>query len=133
MTDPNSCAMLLVDDDIAWQHINKIVLIKHGFHPDLAYTKDIALGKIHTRKYEIAVVDLRLVDDDQSNFDGIEIIKALQKKNPEVRILVKSGYLSPNIENEVRALKVDGIFDKSTTNKELIDHILKIHQEITHH
>lgn len=126
------CSILIVDDDKSWQNINKIVLGKYGFHIDTASTKDEAIGKIKKNDYEIAVVDLRLEDDDQSNFDGIEIIKEMHKKNPTTRILVKSGYLSPNVENELKVLSVSDIFDKSTSNKELAKRINKLHQEIKH-
>ncbi len=125
-------AILLVDDDKSWQHINKIVLGKFGFHMDTASTKDEALEKIQRTEYEIAVIDLRLVDEDQSNFDGIEIIKELYKKHPNTRVLVKSGYLSSDIEIELKSLGIgkENIFDKATTNKELAERINKIHQEI---
>jgi two-component SAPR family response regulator len=80
------------------------------------------------------VIDLRLIDDDESNFEGIEIIKELRKIHPHTRILVKSGYLSSHVENEFKALGLneEDIFEKSTTNKELAERINKIHQEVKH-
>ena len=130
----NPCSILLVDDDVSWQNINKIVLRKYGYQIHTASTKEEALQKIEHNNYEIAVIDLRLIDDNQSNFDGIEIIRELRKKNRDTSILVKSGYLSPAVERELRILGVDkeDVFDKSTTNKELVERINKIHQDCKH-
>lgn len=126
------CSILLIDDDISWQKINKIVLGKYGFHIHTAITKEEALKKVNESKYEIAVIDLRLVDDDETNFDGIQIIKELRNINPDTRILVKSGYLSPVAENELIVLGIskENVFDKGTTNKELVQRINKIYEEI---
>lgn len=128
----NNCSILLVDDDASWQSINRIVLGKHGYQIYTASTKDEALKKIEERKYEIAVIDLRLVDNDQSNFEGIEIIKILFEKNPDTQILVKSGYLSPAAEDELKTLGIgrENVFDKGTANKELVERVNKIYEEI---
>jgi DNA-binding response OmpR family regulator len=134
MTGQNTCLILLVDDDKSWQNINRIVLKKHGYQIDSASTKAEAMDKIAKNNYEIAVVDLRLIDDDQSNFEGIEIIKELRNKDSQTSILVKSGYLSAQVENELKALGINksDIFDKSTTNKELAERIAKLHGKSKH-
>ena len=134
MAVENTCSILLVDDDRSWQNINKIVLQKHGYKIDIASTKEEAIRKILVNKYEIAVIDLRLIDDDQSNFDGIEIIEELRKRNPDTRILVKSGFLNPHVESELNALGLSkkDVFEKSTTNNALAERINQIHQDIKH-
>lgn len=129
----NSCKILLVDDDPSWQMLNKIVLEKQGFRMDSAYTKYEAFQKIQANRYEIAIVDLRLVDDADKNFDGLEVVKFLRKRSPSVRILVESGYLTPEVRKELNAIDIDGILDKATiTNHDLAKRINQIHQEITH-
>lgn len=128
----SSGSILLVDDDSSWQNINTIVLQKYGYRIDTASTRIDALRMILDHEYHIAVIDLRLQDDDQTNFDGIEVIKALHAKNPKTRILVKSGYLNPHIEEELQAFGIgeEEIFRKSTPNNVLAIRINKIFQEL---
>jgi DNA-binding response OmpR family regulator len=125
-----TCSILLVDDDKSWLEFNVFSLKKFNFKIFTATSLQEALQKLQNQAYDIAVLDLRLVDDDQNNFDGIEIIKRLRKTNATTRILVKSGFLTPDIEHELNELGIDAILDKSASRKDLIAKIDEIHRRL---
>ncbi len=123
-----TCSILLVDDDQAWLEFNVFSLKKFNFKIFTAGSLQEALQKLQGQTYEIAVLDLRLVDNDQNNFDGLEIIKYLRATKAPTRILVKSGFLTPDIERELKELEIDAILDKSASRRDLIAKIDEIHR-----
>ena len=106
--------VLLVEDDPSWQFNYEEILSDEGFKVMVAGSKEDAMKKFNDSVFDLAVIDLRLVDTDPKNNDGIEVIKELRQVFPEMPIIVKSGYLDPEIKNRLEELKIydDNILDK---------------------
>lgn len=122
------CTILLVDDDLSWQKIYQRILTGVGNSVEIASTKDEAMQRIEQRTFDIVIVDLRLVDNDETDMGGIQVIERLRNLTKPTKVIVKSGYLTEEVRNRLRELNVDGILDKSTTNKELVEMIAKLRQ-----
>ena len=122
----NTLRALLVEDDAAWQRIYKFYLEKEGLVTEVTGNKEDALAAIEKIAFDIAVVDLRLNDEDENNWDGIIVAKYLREICPNVRLIIKSGFLGPSIQSELEYLRLDGIFDKG----EPIDEFVRLVQKI---
>jgi ActR/RegA family two-component response regulator len=123
--------LLLIDDDVSWQRIYRYYLENDNVMVESATNKDDALRIINQKSFDIAVIDLRLVADDDSNFDGIDVARYIQQIAPKTRIVIKSGYTDETkIKTELDELNVDGVFDKGKSVGFFVDAILNIIQTI---
>ena len=116
----------LVEDDTAWQRIYKFYLEKEGLITEVVGNKEDAFRKMDVSVFDIAVVDLRLNDEDENNWDGINVAKHLRETHPETHLIVKSGFLGSNIQSELEELHADGIFDKGNPIEEFVGLVKKI-------
>ena len=117
----SECSILVVEDDLSWQRIYKAILARQGYMVQVASSKVEALRKLEQYMFDIAVVDLRLIDEEPKNFEGIEVVKQLRDRSRSTRIIVNSGYLTDEIKSELQVLGVEGVFKKHGKNKELVE------------
>ncbi len=113
-------SILLVEDDASWQMIYQEILSDEGYTVDIAKSKTQASGKLGQHAFDVAIIDLRLDDEDPKNMDGIEVIRLLRERNVPTRIIVKSGYLTGEVMKTLGELDVDGILDKESEKEELV-------------
>lgn len=122
-------SVLVVEDDLSWQLLLQEILEDEGYSVELAESKDEAISKLKQKTFDIALIDLRLVDADRENLDGIEVLRELRKMNMHTQAIVKSGFLELDIEEQLRELGVFGKLDKSGSGadqkRKLIDLVSK--------
>ena len=119
--------LLIVDDDLSWQRIYRFYLENQNLWLKTATDKDDALQIIKQETFDIAVIDLRLVADDDSNFDGVDVAKQIKQTSPMTRIVIKSGFTDDaKVTSELEKLKPDGIFDKGKPIEEFVNAVLTI-------
>ena len=94
--------LLLIDDDEVYCGILARALTRRGFHVSIAYSRQDALVRAAETAPDLAVVDLRIGAD-----SGLELIPELLGVNPEVRIIVLTGYAS--IATAVEAIKLGAV------------------------
>lgn len=89
--------VLIVDDLEKWRKELVSILQREGFATTSADTAGMALERLQTEVYHIAVLDIRLVDSDQNNFDGISLLHDLDKRglSESTRIIILSAYGTP--------------------------------------
>ncbi len=66
-------------------------------------------------KPDLAIVDIRLPD-----VNGIEILHILKKRNPDIKVLIHSGFLDLNTAMLAYKGEADGILEKPSPIKEII-------------
>jgi two-component system response regulator RegA len=90
---------LIVDDDPTFLHVLERALLKREF--SVASAKDIASALQHTHQYLFskAIIDLKLGDD-----SGLHLIRELKQCQPEIEIVILTGYSS--ISTAVEAIKL---------------------------
>jgi len=113
------CSILVVEDDLSWQMNYEEILEEKGYLVEVAASKEEAVRKVRGRIFDLAIVDLRLVDEDPKNRDGIEVIKLMQDLKAPTRVIVKSGYLTEEIRSQLDELGVFGILDKDGSAQQL--------------
>jgi len=99
--------VLVVDDEKGIREFLEILLSKEGFELEFAASKEEAQSLIADKKFDIAIIDLKLKDksDDTS---GLDILRELKEINPETEVLMVTAYAS--LDSAVEALKL-GAFD----------------------
>jgi len=97
--------ILIVDDERDIRELISDILIDEGFTTRLAGTSDGAMSEMNKEAPSLMVLDIWLKD---SEMDGIDILKAVRRDNPDVPVIIISGH--GNIEIAVAAIK-QGAYD----------------------
>lgn len=113
--------ILVVEDDLSWQMNCEEILEEEGYLVEVAASKEEADRKLRGRTFDIAIVDLRLVDSDPKNMDGIEVIRLMRDLNSPTQAIVKSGYLTEEIGRQLDELGVFRVLDKEGPARQLTD------------
>lgn len=99
--------ILVVDDEKGVREFLEILLVKEGFDVELATTKEEAMSQIASKKFDLAIIDLKLKDK-SGDESGLDVLRELKKINPETEVLIITAYAS--LDSAVEALKL-GAFD----------------------
>ena len=97
-----STRLLLVDDDEVFCQVLSRALSKRDFQVEVAFNLQQAIQLAQTLKPEFAIVDLRIGQD-----SGLSVIKALIDNDPDIRIVVLTGFAS--ISTAVESIKLGAI------------------------
>ena len=97
--------ILIVDDERDIRELISDILRDEGFATRLAGNSDDCMAEINAAPPALMVLDIWLKD---SHMDGIDILKAVKRDNPDIPIIIISGH--GNIEIAVAAIK-QGAYD----------------------
>lgn len=106
--------ILIVDDTLDICRILKRYLDKQGY--DVAYVTKakLAMEKILEKEYDLLICDYRLPD-----FDGIEVLNYLKKKQPRAGFIMITGYTDVNVAVEAIKLGADDYVAKPLIHEEI--------------
>src|SRR5258705_7185623 len=99
---------LVVEDDQSWQQILSEILSDCGLEVDVAAGLDDATLGLKTQPHRLAVVDLSLSPNDHNNYDGLRVLDAVRKLDPNCRAILLTGFAT--VELAVTALTDYGAF-----------------------
>jgi two-component system response regulator RegA len=91
--------LLLIDDDIGYNHVLTRALSRRGYDVISALSADEALRHVKTKSFSQIILDLNL-----NGQSGLNLITPLLRHSPEAYILVLTGYAS--IPTAVEAIKL---------------------------
>jgi ActR/RegA family two-component response regulator/glycine cleavage system H lipoate-binding protein len=93
--------ILVVDDDVTVCKSIANVLENEGFTVDKVYSGEEALDIVdkNNNKYALALVDLML-----PGISGIQVLQEIKKKNPNITVVMITGY--PSIKTAVESIKL---------------------------
>ncbi|MFY0691422.1 MAG: sigma-54-dependent Fis family transcriptional regulator [Paracoccaceae bacterium] len=97
--------ILIVDDERDIRELISDILKDEGFTTRLAGNSDDCMAEINAEPPALMILDIWLKD---SRMDGIDILKAVKRDNPDVPVVIISGH--GNIEIAVAAIK-QGAYD----------------------
>ncbi|MEL6243086.1 MAG: sigma-54 dependent transcriptional regulator [Pseudomonadota bacterium] len=97
--------ILIVDDERDIRELISDILEDEGFSTRLAGNSEDAMKAINAEAPALIILDIWLKD---SRMDGIDILKAVKRDNPDVPVVIISGH--GNIEIAVAAIK-QGAYD----------------------
>lgn len=101
------CAILVVDDDRDMCRIISSFLKDEGHRVDKAYDGEQAIKKIKRRGYNLMLLDYKLPD-----MDGINVLKAVRRIEPSIKVIMISAYGSTSIKSIAKKLRVYRFLDK---------------------
>jgi len=90
-------SILVVDDDTEVRETLSSVLLSEGY-----LVETVKNGKEAVRASETAYFDVALIDMELPDMKGIEILRRLKEKQPEMVKIIITGF--PSLENAVKAV-----------------------------
>ncbi len=101
MKDPDSKNLLLLDDDESFCDVLTRALVRHGFNVSTAHNITHACSILNKSEvtFDYAVVDLRIGQE-----SGLEAVNKIINQEPDIKIVVLTGYAS--IATAVEAIKL---------------------------
>ena len=106
MNDARSGRILVVDDYENWRTLLKCILEDDGHQVVTAPTHRDAAEKLHEGVFDVVILDVRLIDDEKYNVQGMALLKMVKDQTSSTGAVILTGYPDPYHEN--RALTVYG-------------------------
>ncbi len=97
-TPPSRGRMLLVEDDEVFAQVTVRAMERRGYLLSHADSADAARALLEAEQFDLAILDLNL-----GGHSSLQLIKELRSSNPDMRILILTGYAS--IATAVEAIK----------------------------
>jgi len=105
---PSPFRALIVEDDRSWRQILSEILSDFGLVVDLAENAEEAFAMLKAQPHRLAVVDLSLSPNDHNNYDGLRVLDAVRKLDPNCQTILLTGFAT--VELAVTALTDYGAF-----------------------
>lgn len=99
---------LVVEDDHSWQQIISEILTDCGLEVEIATNLNDATVSLKAQPHRLAVVDLSLSPNDHNNYDGLRVLDAIRRLDPNCRAILLTGFAT--VELAVTALTDYGAF-----------------------
>jgi two-component system response regulator RegA len=111
-----SARFLIVDDDEIFARRLALALSTRGFQTETATSVKTAYAALATERFDVLVTDLRIADD-----SGLELVKAMQRKFPQSKILVLTGYGSVPVAVSAVKLGATEFLSKPADTDEILE------------
>jgi len=110
--------ILLVDDDTEFTDVLAERMESRGLKVDTAGDGSTAIGKVNESSYDAIILDLAM-----PGMDGIETLKTLLKRQPDLQVILLTGHAT--VEKGVEAVKLGAMdfLEKPTNIEKLIEKI----------
>ncbi len=109
MSEKSNGKILVVDDDISWLRNYEKTLTKTGYVVFSASEYQGAIDLVERHYFHAAILDVRLVDKDEKNKQGMEILNLISSKQEKTGIFLVTAY--PDFEKSKEAYSKHNILD----------------------
>jgi DNA-binding NtrC family response regulator len=116
----NKSGILIVDDEAVIREGMRRILAGVGHHVETSSSGRTAIEKIQEQDFDVVITDLKM-----PGMDGIEVLKTIKILQPEVPVIIITGYST--VDTAVEAMK-NGAFDyiaKPFTSELIIEKVQK--------
>ena len=100
---PEEAKILVVDDELIVCRSCLRILEGVGYEVETVQNGKAALERVREKPFDMVIVDLKM-----PGIDGIEVLRSIKKTNPEIIVIMITGYST--VETAVEAMKL-GAFD----------------------
>lgn len=83
---------LIVEDDRSWQQILSEILTDCGLLVDTSDNLEGAIQLLKDQSHRLAIVDLSLSPNDHNNYDGLRVLEAVRRLDPNCRTILLTGF-----------------------------------------
>lgn len=115
--------VLLVEDEQLLRHVGREILERLGYSVIVAEDGKEAVEKYRQRRDEIVVVVLDLV---MPEMDGSETFAELKNIDPNVRVLIASGFTNDEVVDELLANGARGFVEKPFDKKTMAEAVARV-------
>lgn len=123
--------ILLVDDHTLFAKSLSIALEEYNEVEHLYLTQDIQNLNMLVSEKDIDIILMDINLGNLSNTDGLEIAAGIIKSNPEIRIIILTGYDLPVYRHEAKKIGVSGFLNKSISPDDLIESLIHVSHDKT--
>jgi len=112
--------VLVVDDEKTVCNSCKKILSQEGYQVDFALSGEEALNKVKGNRFDVMLTDWKMPE-----MDGLEVARRVKKENPNITVIMITGY--PSLDSSIEAIR-SGISDyvpKPFTPEELSDALVR--------
>lgn len=107
--------ILVVDDEPVVCNSVRKILSRYGYLVDESYSAQEALERIEQNRYELVILDLIM-----PKVSGMEVLKTIKERWPDLRVIVITGYGSVSSAVETIRNGAEEYLTKPFTPSELI-------------
>ncbi len=110
--------ILVVDDQESWRELLAEILEEQGHKIVTVATFESAFEVLKTELFDVAIIDMRLVNELEYNIQGMEVLKEAKHLQPSIKAIVLTGY--PNPDQKSKALeyyRADAFWEKAPQGK----------------
>jgi len=84
--------VLVVDDQVNWRKALINLLTKEGYLVNAVACFEEAVEKLSHDEFDLVVLDVRLVDRDTFNIQGLELLGLVKAREPAPKVVILTGY-----------------------------------------
>jgi CheY-like chemotaxis protein len=110
--------ILIVEDEQLMLRLVEKVLLQHGYQVLVASDGEEAIEVYRRHKLEIDVV---LLDVDLPKLTGWDVLLKMKEENPDVRVVIATGFLEPKMKTEMFRVTVKHFVDKPYMLDEVVE------------
>ncbi|HXV79770.1 MAG TPA: response regulator [Candidatus Binatia bacterium] len=110
--------ILIVEDEQHMLRLLEKVLLQHGYQVLVASDGEEAIEVYRRHKLEIDVV---LLDVGLPKLTGWDVLLKMKEENPDVRVVIATGFLEPKMKTEMSCVTVKHFVDKPYMLDEVVE------------
>lgn len=120
--------ILVVDDLPDWRKTLSGILRDEGYDVYVAESRQEALHLLNTERFHLAVLDARLDETDETNREGLELMRQIKAQDPTVLVIILTGYADVDMVQEALRPQQNGLplaysFVEKPNTHELIEFV----------
>jgi two-component system, NarL family, response regulator NreC len=123
---PSGATTLIVADDHDLLRESTCSYLKR--EPDLRVIGEAKDGQEAIELCRLHQPDFVVMDVSMPRINGMEATKLIKEEFPAIKVLIWSGYVSPDVISEARRVGADGYFLKDSSLEELVVAVRAMHQ-----
>ena len=104
--------ILIVDDMPHWRRLLSTLLAEYELETIDSYANAVLV--IKNSKFDVAILDIRLDDENSFNVDGVDLLKKLRIQQPNIGIIILTGYRESVRDKVLREYKPNEILNKES-------------------
>jgi DNA-binding NtrC family response regulator len=110
--------VLIVDDEERLRNTMRKLLAVEGLEADSAGSGEEAVEKLRAGKFDVIILDVRM-----PGMTGVETLAEIKKIDPEVEVIILTGYASVDTAKDIMKLGAYDYLLKPYSKEELMDRI----------
>ncbi|MEK6197361.1 MAG: response regulator [Desulfobacterales bacterium] len=118
MADKLNASVLLVDDEEQFLQVLSERLTNHGLHVNSVTSGEEAVAQVENKNFDAVVLDLAM-----PGINGIETMKRIKEKRPELEIIILTGHATVKVGIEAMKLGAEDFLEKPVDLNVLLERI----------